>query len=483
MSRSPSVTVVGAGFGGVGMAARLLRAGFRDVTVLERGDRVGGVWAANSYPGAACDVPASLYSFSFAPKTDWTRRFPPQAEIRDYVEDVARRFGVYERIRFGVEVTAARFDDARARWVLALADGQTLETDVLVTACGQLSRPALPPIPGRETFAGTAFHSSAWRHDHDLTGRRVAVVGTGASAIQFVPHVAERAAATTLFQIDAPHVVPKPDRPYSPRLRAAFRRVPGLLTLNRAATYAQYEARALGFTRWPGLMNVIDKQAKAHLERQVADPELRARLQPHGVPGCKRILLSDDYYPAVDRPSVEVVTEDITEIRPSAVVTADGREHAVDTIIWGTGFRATDFLVPMAVTGAGGRDLQAEWCDGAEAYLGITVAGFPNLFLLYGPNTNLGHNSIVYMLESQIRYVVQAVRRLAAGAATVEVRPEVQRRFVDWVQQRITATVWDRGCTSWYRTASGRNTNNWPDFPFASRARPRRFDQADYVIG
>jgi cation diffusion facilitator CzcD-associated flavoprotein CzcO len=482
MTRSPSVTVIGAGFGGVGMAARLLRAGLRDVTVLERGDRIGGVWAANTYPGAACDVPAALYSFSFAPKTDWTRRFPPQSEIRDYVEDVARRFGVLDRIRFGVEVVDARWDDDRARWVLTLADGGTRETDVLVTACGQLSRPAVPPIPGREAFAGTAFHSSGWRHDHDLTGRRVAVVGTGASAIQFLPHVAERAAATTLFQLDAPHVVPKPDRPYPARLRAAFRRVPGLLALNRAATYVHYESRALGFTRWPGLMSLIDKKARAHLARQVADPDLRDRLQPHGVPGCKRILLSNDYYPALDRPSVDVVTEPITEIRPHAVVTADGREHAVDTIVWGTGFRATEFLVPMTVTGSGGRDLREEWRDGAEAYLGIAVGGFPNLFLLYGPNTNLGHNSIVYMLESQIRYVVQAVRRLAAEAATLEVRPEVQRGFVEWVQQRITETVWDRGCTSWYRTASGRNTNNWPDFTFAYRARTRRFDPADYRI-
>jgi cation diffusion facilitator CzcD-associated flavoprotein CzcO len=482
MTRTPSVTVVGAGFGGVGMAAQLLRAGLHDVTVLERGNRVGGVWAANTYPGAACDVPASLYSYSFAPKTDWTRRYPPQAEIRDYLEDVARRSGVHERIRFGVEVTDARFDDARARWVLTLADGRTHETVVLVTACGQLSRPAVPPIPGRETFAGTAFHSSGWRHHHDLTGRRVAVVGTGASAIQFVPHVAGRAASTTLFQVDAPHVIPKPDRPYSPRLRAAFRRVPGLLALNRAATYAQYEARALGFTRWPGLMNLIDRQAKGHLATQVADPELRARLRPQGVPGCKRILLSDDYYPALAGPSVEVVMSAIAGIRPSAVVTADGREHPVDTIIWGTGFRATEFLVPMTVTGADGRNLRTEWRDGAEAYLGITVAGFPNLFLLYGPNTNLGHNSIVYMLESQIRYVVQAVRRLAAGAATVEVRPEVQRRFVDWVQRRIHETVWDRGCTSWYRTASGRNTTNWPDFTFAYRARTRRFDPSDYVV-
>ena len=481
-SHSPSVTIIGAGFGGIGMAVGLMRAGLDDVTILERADQVGGVWAANRYPGAACDIPASLYSFSFAPKTDWSRRYPPQPEIRAYLQDVAERFGVLPRIRFGIEVTAARFDDARGRWVLDLADGGTLETDVLVTACGQLSRPAVPPLPGLEDFAGTAFHSATWRHDHDLTGRRVAVVGTGASAIQFVPHVVAQAAHTTVFQLDAPHVIPKPDRPYGSSLRAAFRRVPGLLRLNRAATYLQYEVRAVGFTRWQGLMRLIDGTARRHLRRQVPDPVLREALAPQGAPGCKRILLSNDYYPAMTAPAASLVRSPIARVLPDGVLTSDDVHHTVDTIIWGTGFQATDFLTPMAVTGPGGRDLRAAWRDGAEAYLGISVAGFPNLFLLYGPNTNLGHNSIVYMLESQIRYVVQAVRRLAAGGpATLDVRPEVQRRYNDWVQERIHATVWDRGCTSWYRTASGKNTTNWPDFTFAYRARTRRFDPSVYV--
>jgi cation diffusion facilitator CzcD-associated flavoprotein CzcO len=479
----PAVTIVGAGFGGIGMAIRLLQAGIDDVTIFERADRVGGVWQANSYPGAACDIPAPLYSFSFAPKRDWTRRYPPQAEIRQYLEETARRFGILPRIRFGTEVTEARFDEDRCRWQLTLSDGSTHESDVLVTACGQLSRPAIPAIPGADTFAGTAFHSSTWRHDHDLTGRRVAVIGTGASAIQFVPHVAARAAHTTVFQLEAPHVIPKPDRPYGPRLRTAFRRVPGLLRLNRVLTYLQYEVRALGFVRWPGIMRLIDAQARRHLARQVRDPQLRAVLAPEGAPGCKRILLSNDYYPALDSPSADVVTAPITEITPGGLRTADGAEHPADTLIWGTGFRATEFLTPMAVTGAGGRSLQEAWSDGAEAYLGITVAGFPNLFLLYGPNTNLGHNSIVYMLESQIRYVVQAVRRLAAaGRAAIDVRPQVQRSYNQWVQEKVTETVWDRGCTSWYRTASGKNTNNWPDFTFAYRARTRRFDPSSYVL-
>jgi cation diffusion facilitator CzcD-associated flavoprotein CzcO len=481
-ARPPAVTVIGAGFGGIGMAARLVRAGV-DVTVLERAHRVGGVWQANSYPGAACDIPAPLYSFSFAPKTDWSRRYPPQEEIRRYLEEVAERSGVLPRIRFGTEVTDARFDEPGGRWVLTLADGGTLESEVLVAACGQLSRPAVPAVPGSTDFAGTAFHSAEWRHDHDLTGRRVAVVGTGASAIQFIPHVAERAAHTTVVQVEAPHVIPKPDRPYPTWLRTLFRRVPGLLRLNRAVTYVQYEWRAAGFIRWPALMRLIDRRARRHLARQVGDPARRAVLAPQGDPGCKRILLSDDYYAAMARPTVEVVTSRITRLTATGLVTEDGVEHPADTIIWGTGFRATDFLTPMTVTGRGGRTLREAWRDGAEAYLGITVTGFPNLFLLYGPNTNLGHNSIVYMLESQFRYVLQAVRRLAAaGPGALDVRPEVQRRFTTWVQERVAETVWSRGCTSWYRTAAGRNTTNWPDFTFTYRARTRRFDPDDYEL-
>jgi cation diffusion facilitator CzcD-associated flavoprotein CzcO len=473
--------IIGAGFGGIGMAIRLAHAGIQDVTVLERGDRVGGVWQANTYPGAACDIPATLYSYSFAPKTDWSRRYPPQAEIQQYLHDVAQRFGVLPRIRFGTEATAARFDEARARWVVDLGDGGTLEADVLIPACGQLSRPSVPAIPGLTDFPGVTFHSAHWPADLDLAGRRVAVVGTGASAIQFLPHVAARAAHTTLFQLDAPHVVPKPDRPYSDRLRRAFRRVPGLLALNRLLTYLQYELRAVGFTRWPGLLSLIDAQARRHLHRQVPDAALREALAPSGAPGCKRILLSNDYYPALARPSVDVVRAPLTQALPGGLRTADGTVHDVDTIIWGTGFQATDFLAPMTITGLGGRELRDAWCDGAEAYLGISVTGFPNLFLLYGPNTNLGHNSIVYMLESQIRYVVQAVRHLAGDPRWLDVRPEVQRRYNDWVQQRISATVWDRGCTSWYRTAAGKNTTNWPDFTFVYRARTRRFDATAYT--
>jgi cation diffusion facilitator CzcD-associated flavoprotein CzcO len=476
---SPAITVIGAGFGGIGMAARLLRAGFRDVTLFERGDRVGGVWAANTYPGAACDIPASLYSLSFARKTDWSRRYPPQEEIRGYLEETAARLGVLPLIRFGTEVRDARWDGGG--WELTLADGGTHHADVLISACGQLTRPSIPPIPGLAEFTGASFHSARWRHEYDLSGRRVAVVGTGASAIQFVPHVVREAGHTTLFQREAPHVVPKPDRAYGPGLRRAFRWVPGLLALDRALTYAKLEWRALGFTRRPELLQVADRINERLRTAQVHDPELRSRLAPVGAPGCKRILLSDDYYAALDSPAVDLVTSPITRVTPTGLLTADGTEHAADTIIWGTGFTATDFLTPMTVAGVDGRDLSKAWRDGAEAYLGISVAGFPNLFLLYGPNTNLGHNSIVYMIESQVRYVLGAVRRFAATGQPLDVRPEVQRGFADWVQQRIHETVWDRGCTSWYRTPSGRNTTNWPDFTFLYRLRTRRFDPSKYA--
>jgi cation diffusion facilitator CzcD-associated flavoprotein CzcO len=474
LAGAPTITIIGAGFGGIGMAARLLRAGFGNVTVFERADRVGGVWAANSYPGAACDIPAALYSFSFAPKADWSRRYPPQEEIRGYLEETARHFGVLPLIRFRTEVACVRFDDAAGQWELTLADGRRHRTDVLISACGQLSSPSVPAIPGADEFAGTAFHSARWRHDHDLAGRRVAVVGTGASAIQFVPHVVRRAAHTTVFQREAPHVIPKPDRSHG------LRRLPGALALDRAMTYARLEWRALGFTRRPELLRVADRMNEGLLTAQVRDPDLRRRLTPQGPAGCKRILLSDDYYAALDRPDVEVVTAPISRILPAGVLTADGAEHPVDTIIWGTGFTATDFLAPMTVIGAGGGDLRKAWRDGAEAYLGISVAGFPNLFLLYGPNTNLGHNSVVFMLESQFRYVLGAVRRIATTGTPLDVRPEVQRQFSDWVRRRLGTTVWERGCTSWYRTASGRNTTNWPDFTFAYRVRTRRFDPAAY---
>lgn len=481
------VAVVGAGFGGVGMAARLLQEAAGGlpvtVTVLERGPDVGGVWRENAYPGAACDVPSHLYSFSFAPKPDWSRRFAPQPEIADYLREVAERFGVRARTRFGVEVTEARYDETSATWVLALGDGGTLEADVLVAACGQLSRPAYPPLPGRETFAGQAFHTATWPRDAALAGRRIAVVGTGASAIQVVPAVVDEVASLTLFQRHPPYVIRKPDRAYPPALQRAFARVPGLLRASRWANYWWNETRSLGFNTEPRLLAPFEWAFRARLRRQVADPALREVLTPRERIGCKRILISNDYYDALQRPHARVVTAPVAAVEPAGLRTADGELHEVDTVVWGTGFRATDFLVPMQVAGRGGRRLADVWADGAQAHLGLTVPGFPNLFLLYGPNTNLGHNSIVVMLEGQIGYVVSAVRRLARGdVRAVEVRPEVFAGFRRWVQQRSAGTVFATGCSSWYRTAAGVFTNNWPASTLTYRWRTRRFRDAEHVL-
>lgn len=480
---APSVAIIGTGFGGLGMAIRLKQAGYRDVVLFEKGDDVGGVWRDNTYPGAECDVPAHLYSFSFAPKADWSRRFPPQSEIRAYLQDCAHRFGVLEQVRFRSEVTSAAFDEQTGRWTLALDDGSTYESDVLVSAVGQLSVPSTPPLPGLDTFTGTAFHSARWRHDHDLTGRRVAVVGTGASAIQFVPKIRRHVAELSLFQLDAPHIIAKPDFRYSAAVTAAFRALPGLQKLSRLKMYWQYESRALSFTKFPAAMKLVDRQATSHLRSQISDPHLRAKVWPNGPPGCKRILMSDDYYPSLAADNVNVVTDRITEVRPFGVVTDDGTEHEVDTIIFGTGFQATEFLTPMTVTGTGGRDLRETWREGAEAHLGMSVSGFPNLFLLYGPNTNLGHNSIIFMLERQIGYVLQCLHRLAAGDIRwMEVREGTQRRFNRWVHEKIKTTVFDRGCMSWYKTASGKNTNNWPGSTIDYRARTRKVRFADFHL-
>ena len=471
-----SVAIIGSGFGGVAAAVKLLQAGVRDLVLFERGDDVGGVWRANTYPGAACDVPSHLYSFSFAPKADWSRRFAPQAEIHSYLRDVARDFGVLPRIRFGTEVLAAAFDETTGRWRLELSDDTVHEADAVIAACGQLSRPARPAVPGLEDFRGAMFHSAEWDHDHDLTGERVAVLGTGASAIQFVPRIAERTASLTVFQRSAPYVLPKRDQPYSRLAKAVYTRVPGALRASRWANYWNNEVRTLGFNTEPRLLAGHLLRFRRHLRRTVADPALRVRLTPADPMGCKRVLISSEWYPALQLPQVELCTDRVVEVRAHSVVTADGTEREIDTLVLGTGFAATDFLVPMRVTGRGGLDLHEQWAGGASAYLGTAVPGFPNFFTLYGPNTNLGHNSILFMIENQVGWVVQAVQQLQCGTAWIDVRPEAARAFDDWVQARTRRTVFAGGCTSWYLTAGGRNTQNWPASTLTFRHRLRRLD-------
>lgn len=476
--------IIGGGFGGIGMAIQLKQAGINDFALLEKSANVGGCWNDNTYPGAACDVPSHLYSFSFEPKPDWSRAFAPQAEIHAYLTGCVTKYGLTPHVRCQTEVRALRYLDDQAVWEATTADGQRLLARTVVTACGQLNKPLWPKIEGRERFTGPQFHSAQWNHALDLSGKAVAVIGTGASAIQFVPQLAKVVAHLTVFQRTPPYLLPKPDRAYPEWEKKLYATLPWLQKLSRGWIYATHELRALGFTQYPALMNLMKRASLGYLKRQIRDPQLRARLTPDYPLGCKRILLSNDFYPALNRPNVEVISGGITRIEASGVRTADGRLHAADVIVYGTGFAATEFLSPMQITGAQGQDLNQVWRDGAQAYLGITVPNFPNLFMLYGPNTNLGHSSIVYMLESQIAHVMQCLQTMRQqGAISVSVKPGRFKAFNTRVQAGISHTVWNAGCMSWYLNEAGRNTVNWPGFTFAYRRLTKRLNVADYEWG
>ncbi|MFI8481059.1 alpha/beta hydrolase fold domain-containing protein [Pseudomonas sp. NPDC078700] len=475
------ILIIGSGFAGLGLAIQLQKAGIDDFLILEKAEEVGGTWRDNSYPGAACDVPSHLYSFSFEPKLDWTRKFAPQAEIRSYIEHCADKYQLGRHIRFNSEVASAVYDAEQSQWQVSLRSGEQFIAHILVSACGQLNQPAYPSIPGHDSFTGVTFHSARWRHDIDLSGKRVAVVGTGASAIQFVPQIQPDVAHLTLFQRSAAYVIPKPDRAYRPWELAIMRRFSWLQKVDRGLKYIQHESRALAFVSFPVLLKGMRLSFERTLARGISDPGLRRQLMPDYPMGCKRILISNDYYPALSKTNVSVVSAGIKAISSDAVITDDGVAHPCDVLIYGTGFAATDFLSPMKITGLQGRDLNQSWREGAEAYKGISVSGFPNLFLLYGPNTNLGHNSIIYMLESQFRYVLGCIDALERSSLkALDVKPLVQRQFNARVQSAIHRTVWDQGCTSWYQTASGKNTNNWPGYTFNYRRMTRAPDLQDY---
>jgi cation diffusion facilitator CzcD-associated flavoprotein CzcO len=476
------VVVIGAGFGGIGMAIALKRAGIDDFVVLDRADDLGGTWRDNTYPGLTCDIPSHLYSYSFRP-WHWSRRFPPREEILAYLHALAAERGLGPHLRFKNGVTAAEFDEHHAVWNLTLDDGGTLQARTVVCALGQLGRPALPDIAGRDAFAGPWWHSARWNHDADLTGKRVAVVGTGASAIQFVPEIAKVAAHVDVYQRSAPYVLPKADRPYRDTEHARHDRLPIIRKAERLRIFLYGELLTSGFVLSPKMLAAPMHLWRRQLRTQIADPELRAKCTPGYTLGCKRVAFSNNWYPALARPDVELVTEPIQRIAPDAVVTADGTPRAADVIIYGTGFKAAEFLTPMQVSGLGGRELQQAWPDGPQAYLGITVSGYPNFFMLYGPNTNLGGNSIIYMLESQIGYVLGALQALQAERlAWLDVRPDVQDAFNAWVQSASRTSVWETGCHNWYTTPSGRNINNWPAHTFMYRYQVRRFDLAAYRV-
>ena len=454
----PSVAIVGGGFGGVGAAALLQRAGYTDVTLFERGERLGGVWHHNTYPGAACDIPSHLYEYSFAPNPDWSRRYAPQPEIQAYVEDVARRHGV--RARTSTEVRSARWDGAR--WALSTSAGG-FEADVLITACGQLSIPSVPALPGLDQFAGEAFHTARWRHDVALAGRRVAIVGTGCSAVQVVPEIAPEVAQLDVYQRSPAWTIPKLDFAYPPRLRAGFARFPWLQRLDRASIWQFHEFFTHGMVRDNWRLALLRGAGQLNLRRGVKDPALRRRLTPTDHVGCKRVMLTDEWYPALERDNVALVTEGIDAITPAGIRTRDGRERPADVLVLATGFASHAFVAPMEITGRDGHTLADAWDPIAQAYLGVTVPRFPNLFLLYGPNTNGGTGSVVSTLESSIAHVLAALRELdRTGAKTIEVRQAAAEAFNASVREALAGTVWHSGCTNWYVDEHGHDPSNWP---------------------
>jgi cation diffusion facilitator CzcD-associated flavoprotein CzcO len=481
-TREVHVAVVGSGFAGLGMAIQLRRQGIEDFVVLERGDDVGGTWRDNTYPGAACDVQSNLYSFSFAPNPDWPRTYSEQPEIFAYLRDVADRYDVRDRHVFGAEVTSATWDDAARRWDVSTTAGD-FRAAVLVSAAGALADPSYPDIPGIDSFAGTVMHSARWDHEHDLTGDRVAVVGTGASAIQVVPAIQPVAGSVAVYQRTPPWVIPRGDRPTTAAERAVYRRFPAVQKAVRGALYAGREFLVFGMAKDRRFLAPVQKLARTHLERQVRDPQLRAQVTPDYTIGCKRILISNDWYPAISAPNAEVVTAGIAEIRPHSVVTRDGVERPTDTLVLATGFHVTDLPIAHRITGREGRTLAEVWADGMVTNRGSAVAGFPNLFLLVGPNVGVGHTSMVYMIESQVAYVGRALQAMATeGLATLETTPAAQEAYRELIAERSQGTVWlGGGCGSWYLDRHGHNTTLWPDFTFLFRRLTRTLDRENYV--
>jgi cation diffusion facilitator CzcD-associated flavoprotein CzcO len=480
--RHRSVAVVGGGFGGVGAAVMLRRAGYEDVTVFERGERIGGVWHHNTYPGAACDVPSHLYEFSFDPNPRWSRRYAPQEEIQSYLEDVARRHGVVDRIRTGTNVESARWDGERGKWVLETSAGQH-EADVLLTACGQLSVPAVPPIPDLETFAGPAFHTAEWRHDVEVAGKRVAVVGTGCSAIQVVPAIQPEVAQVDVYQRSPGWTLPKMDFAYQERTKRLFARFPVLQRLDRQVIFWFQELAAAGMTRFRWLLPPFRAIARRQITKAITDPVLRSKVMPDDEIGCKRIMLTDDWYPTLTKPNVELVTDRIAAVTPTGIRTEDGIERPADVLVLATGFKTHGFVAPMAITGAEGRTLEQEWGHIPRAYLGMSVPGFPNMFLLYGPNTNGGSGSVIHVIESGMGHVIAALNELhVAGARRIAITRRGAEEFDRELRARLAQSVWHTGCTNWYVDERGNDPNQWPWLWTTYKRRTSTIDRDVYEV-
>ena len=486
---SVDVLIVGAGFSGICMGIKLLEAGMRDFLLLEKSPDVGGTWYENRYPGCACDVPAHLYSFSFERNPDWTRMFASQAEIWEYLRSCAQRYGLAPYIRFNTRFQEAAWDEAASHWRISASNNSSnnlnIHARVLISGMGALHVPHYPEIPGVERFTGPSFHSATWRSDVDLRGKSVAVVGTGASAIQFIPQIAPRTGKLYVFQRTAPWIIPRLDFAISEKWRERFRRAPRLTWVARQFLFFSLEWRVLSFLGDRFVREHLENIARRHLERSVRDPKLRAVLTPRYQIGCKRILLSDDFYPVFKRPHVELVKERISEIREHSILTADGLERPVDLLIYGTGFRVTEQFIGMKLLGRRGIEIHSAWRNGLSAYLGVTVNGFPNFFILLGPNTGLGHNSVVLMIEAQVGYVIKCLKLMRQRRITaMEVRAESQKHFAANIRHRMAGTVWQSGgCRSWYQdTQTGENTTLWPGSVISYMRAMRSVSASEYTL-
>ena len=485
MSDAPSAVVIGAGLGGLCVGAQLKQAGLQDFVILEKADKVGGTWRENTYPGCACDTPVAVYQFSFARTLNWSHLFPRAAQVQRYTEDLTDLSGLRPHLRLGQGGSAAVWDDARSHWKVTTTTGETREAQVLVMALGQLNRPQLPAIKGRETFAGRSFHSAKWNHGVALEGKRVAVIGSAASAIQLIPEVAKVASHLSVFQRSANWILPRLDREVTAAERRLLATSPEVSASEREHLYLQADAlfwQAFQYTEAGRAF--YTEMAMGHLQMQVPDAELRRKLTPDYPIGCKRVLFADDYYPALMRENVSLVTAGIERIVPEGVVTTDGITHQADVLVYATGFETTEWHIQVDITGRNGLKLSDAWKNGPEAYLGITVANFPNLFLIYGPNTNLGHNTITFMIERQAEYVVQCMKAMQTrGLSAIEVTKAAQDRFNHELQERLAKSTWaDPKCNSWYKTADGRITQNWGGDTREYRQATQSVTWSDYSV-
>ena len=456
------IAIIGAGISGICMGIQLVKAGIHHFTIYEKDSTLGGTWRDNTYPGCGCDIPSYLYCFSFEQKSDWSRKFSSQAEILQYLEQCVEKYGLKPHISFGTEITRAQFIAEESLWRIENAQGDAVYANVLVSGCGQLDRPLYPDIEGLEQFQGTCFHSARWDHDHDLRGERVAVIGNGASASQFIPEIAPALERLTVFQRTPNWVIPRLDHRYCSRAHWWFRWFPWAKRVYRYFIFVQLESRWPAFSLGTRSGERFEQSVADEMGARVADGHLRDNLIPDYPIGAKRIVVSDDYLEAVQAPNVEVVTSPIARVTSSGVETLDGRSHPVETIVLATGFHSTRFLAPIEIVGKDGRILEQHWRNGAEAYLGLTVAGFPNFFMCYGPNTNLGHNSVMFMIERQVRYVLKCIEALRKRRLRyLDVREDAVAHFNRALQRDMKQRVWEADCNSWYKTNAGKVTNNW----------------------